>query len=117
MALRDAERASLAYFYFDFRNVDKQKLHDLLPSLLIQLSARSDPCCGILSKLYTAHDRGVQKPSDQSMIECLKEVFSLGAQLPIYVTSFVRSNQRMRRWRDEDKDLVIKIVSEKADGM
>jgi hypothetical protein len=194
MALRDAGRASLAYFYFDFRNVDKQKLHDLLLSLLIQLSARSDPCCGILSKLYSAHDRGVQKPSDQSMIECLKEVFSLEAQPPIYiildafdecpvtssfppspreevlefveelvalhlpnlhicvtsrpehdirivlehltehpvslhdesgqqeditnyVASFVRSNQRMRRWRDEDKDLVIKIVSEKADGM
>jgi hypothetical protein len=34
-----------------------------------------------------------------------------------YVTAFVRSNQRMRRWRDEDKNLVIKILSEKADGM
>ena len=34
-----------------------------------------------------------------------------------YVTSFVHSNQRMRRWRKEDKDLVIKTLSEKADGM
>lgn len=25
------EKASIAYFYFDFRDVDKQKLHDLLP--------------------------------------------------------------------------------------
>jgi len=34
-----------------------------------------------------------------------------------YVTSFVRSDRKVRRWRDEDKDLVIKILSEKADGM
>jgi hypothetical protein len=34
-----------------------------------------------------------------------------------YVASFVRSNQRMRRWREEDKDLVIKTLSEKASGM
>ena len=184
----------MAYFYFDFRNVDKQKLHDLLPSLLIQLSARSDPCCDILSRLHSAHDRGVQKPSDRAMVECLKEMLGLEAQPPIYiildaldecpvsstvppspreevleflnelvalhlsnlhicvtsrpehdirvvfehltehpvslhdesgqqediinyVTSFVRSNQRMQRWRDEDKNLVIKILSEKADGM
>ncbi|KAF8490662.1 hypothetical protein F5888DRAFT_1098085 [Russula emetica] len=193
-ALRDAGRASMAYFYFDFRDVDKQKLHDLLPSLLIQLSARSDHCCDILSQLYSAHDRGVQKPSDRAMIGCLKEMLSLEAQPPIYiildaldecpvtstvppsprdevlefvedlvalhlpnlhicvtsrpehnirvvlegltehpvslhdesgqqedianyVTSFVRSNRRMQRWRDEDKNLVIKTLSEKADGM
>jgi hypothetical protein len=34
-----------------------------------------------------------------------------------YITPFVRSNRRMRRWRDEDKNLVIKVLSEKADGM
>ena len=34
-----------------------------------------------------------------------------------YVASFVHSNQRLRRWRKEDKDLVIKILSDKADGM
>ena len=34
-----------------------------------------------------------------------------------YVRSFVQSDRRMRRWRDEDKDLVIKTLSDKADGM
>jgi hypothetical protein len=34
-----------------------------------------------------------------------------------YVASFVRSDRNMRRWREEDKDLVIEILSEKADGM
>ncbi|KAH9988610.1 hypothetical protein BJV77DRAFT_732029 [Russula vinacea] len=42
-ALCDGGRASMAYFYFDFKDIDKQKLSNLLPSLLIQLSARSDP--------------------------------------------------------------------------
>ena len=190
----DAGRASMAYFYFDFRDVDKQKLHDLLPSLLIQLSARSNPRCDVLSQLYSAHNRGVRKPSDRAMVECLEEMLSLEGQPPIYIIldaldecpvtssvppspreevlefvdelvalhlpnlhicitsrpehdirvvlerltehpvslhdesgqqeditnyiiSFVCSNQRMRRWRDEDKNLVIKILSEKAGGM
>ena len=193
MALRDVGMASMAYFYFDFRDVDKQKLSNLLPSLLIQLSARSDPCCDILSRLYSSHDRGVQKPSDRAMVECLKEMLTVKAHAPIYiimdaldecpitstipspreevldfvdeivglhlpnvhicvtsrpehdiqavlreldlravslhdetgqqedilnyVTSFVQSDRKVRRWRQDDKDLVIKILSEKADGM
>ena len=183
----------MAYFYFDFRDVDKQRLSNLLSSLLIQLSASSDPCCDILSRLYIAHKRGVQKPTDRAMIECLKQMLTLEAQGPTYiimdaldecpvtstipspreevldfddelvglhlpdvhicvtsrpehdiqtvfkdlapravslhdesgqqedivkyVTSFVRSDRKVRRWRDEDKDLLIKVLSEKADGM
>ena len=75
----------MAYFYFDFRDVDKQKLSNLLPSLLIQLSARSDPCCDILSRLYSTHNRGVQKPSDRAMVECLKEMLAIEAQGPTYI--------------------------------
>src|ERR1700743_342210 len=75
----------MAYFYFDFRDVDKQKLRDLLPSLLIQLSARSDPCCDILSRLYSLHDRGVRKPSDRAMVECLKEMLTLEAHGSTYI--------------------------------
>jgi hypothetical protein len=193
MTLCDAGNASMAYFYFDFRDVDKQKLSNLLPSLLIQLSARSDPCCDVLSRLYSSHDRGVRKPSDRAMVECLKVMLTLEAQRPTYiimdaldecpitstipspreevlqlvnelfglrlphvhicvtsrpehgiraaleqltscpvslhdetgqqqdiadyVAAFVHSDNRMRRWREEDKDLVIRTLSEKADGM
>jgi len=185
----------MAYFYFDFRDVDKQKLRNLLPSLLIQLSARSGPCCDILSRLYSSHDRGVRIPNDRAMIECLKEMLTPEAQHPSYiivdaidecpitsessvpspreevlrlidelvglhlpnlhicvtsrpeldirtvleplarnpvslhdesgqkqdiadyVRSFVESDPRMTRWRDEDKELVIRTLPEKADGM
>jgi hypothetical protein len=165
----------------------------MLLSLLIQLSAWSDPCCDILSRLYSAHNRGVQKPGDHAMIECLKEMLAFEAQGPTYiildaldecpiastipspreevldlvdelvglhlpnvhicvtsrpehdiqailkhltlravslhdesgqqedianyVSSFVCSDRKVRRWRDEDKELAIKILSEKADGM
>src|ERR1700679_1716309 len=34
-----------------------------------------------------------------------------------YVSSFVHSDRRMRRWREEDKDLVIRTLSKKVDGM
>jgi hypothetical protein len=34
-----------------------------------------------------------------------------------YVTSVVQSDPKMRRWRDEDKTLVIETLSERADGM
>jgi hypothetical protein len=183
----------MAYFYFDFRDVDKQKLGNLLPSLLIQLSAQSDLCCDTLDRLYSAHKCGVRKPSEQAMLECLKEMLTIEVQGPTYiildaldecptsstipspreevlefvdelvglhlpnvhicvtsrpehdiqavlkhltphavslhdetgqqqdianyVSSFVHSNRRMRRWREEDKDLVIKALSERADGM
>ena len=85
MALRDAGRASVAYFYFDFRDVDKQRLSNLLPSLLVQLSARDDACCDKLSQLYSEHDRGVQKPSDRAMAECLKQMLALEGQAPTYI--------------------------------
>ena len=75
----------MAFFYFDFGDVDKQKLSSLLPSLLIQLSSRSDPCCDILSRLYSAYKHGVQKPSICAMVECLKEMLTLEAQGPNYI--------------------------------
>jgi hypothetical protein len=34
-----------------------------------------------------------------------------------FVRGVVHSDKNMRRWRDEDKELVIEILSDKADGM
>ena len=34
-----------------------------------------------------------------------------------YVNSVVYSDKNMRRWREEDKKLVIDVLSDKADGM
>ncbi|KAF8260976.1 hypothetical protein EI94DRAFT_1810940 [Lactarius quietus] len=192
---REAGSALMAYFYFDFRDLDKQHRRNLLPSLLIQLSSQSPSCCDILSCLYSAHDDGAKRPSDSVMIQCLKEMLALPHSQPVYiildaldecpnwseipspreqvlalvkelvdlhlphlricvtsrpefdiratltlwtrhrvslhdesgqkkdiidyVNSVVHSDSEtvMRRWRDDDKKMVIDTLSEKADGM
>ena len=193
MTLRDAKSASLAYFYFDFRDEDKRSRRSLLLSILSQLSAQSNLCCGILSRLYSAHDHGARKASDGALKQGLKDMLSLPDQGPVYliidaldecpnnsgmptareevlnlvndlvnlrlpnlhicvtsrpeidiqtalesltslcvslhnqtgqkkdimdyVSSVVYSDTNMKRWREEDKNLVIKTLSERADGM
>src|ERR1700760_4857925 len=190
-----AGKASMAYFYFDFRDANKQGLRDLVPSLLTQLSASSGPRCSILSNLYSDHDEGKTQPSDSILVECLKQMLTLPDQHPTfliidaldespdtsgipsprervlqlvkelvelglpnlricvtsrpeidirealepltsrrvslhdqsgqkkdiveYVKSVVYSNSEpiMGRWRTEDKELVIQVLSERADGM
>ena len=75
----------MAYFYFDFRDLDKQHRRNLLPSLLLQLSAQSPPCCDILSRLYSEHDNGAQKPSDRVVIQCLKDMLAICGPRPVYI--------------------------------
>jgi hypothetical protein len=190
-----AGHASMAYFYFDFRDANKQGPQDLVRSLLMQLSACSAPDCDILSDLYSAHDEGRNQPSDSELAECLKDILTLPNRRPTYlimdaldespnmpgipsprqkvlrlvkelvelripnlhicvtsrpeidvrnvleplvsrqvslhdeigqkedIADYVRSvvysdsEQIIRRWRMEDKELSIKMLSERADGM
>src|SRR6266852_5488780 len=80
----DADQASMAYFYFDFRDIDKQHWRHLITSLLTQLSY-SGPRCDILSHLYFNHKDGAQQPSDDTLKTCLKEMLTLPDQRPIYL--------------------------------
>jgi NACHT domain-containing protein len=81
----DAGQASMAYFYFDFRDISKQHWRDLVPSLLTQLSSRSGPRCDILSRLYSDHDDGKEQPSYDALKRCLIEMLTLPDQRPIYL--------------------------------
>ncbi|KAH8979080.1 hypothetical protein EDB92DRAFT_428718 [Lactarius akahatsu] len=85
VTLSEAGSASVAYFYFDFRDLDKQHIRNLLPSLLIQLSAQSDPRRDILSRLYLAHDNGEKKPRVAVMTQCLRDMLTIPDQRPIYI--------------------------------
>ena len=85
MLLRDAGLASMAYFYFDFEDVDKQSFRNFLQSLLIQLSDCSDAFCDILSQLYMEHDNGRRQPSDKDLLRCLKEMLTLSHHCPVYL--------------------------------
>ncbi|KAH9046347.1 hypothetical protein EDB83DRAFT_2317680 [Lactarius deliciosus] len=193
--LHKAGLAHMAYFYFDFREVAKQSRRDLLRSLLIQLSARSDSFCDILSRLYKEHDDGTRQPTDSALMYCLKEMLTLPNQSPVYlimdaldecpntsgipsarqqvldlvmelvclrlsslricatsrpevdiryaieplafcsisiheevgqekdIIEYIKSvvyspsNTIMKQWRDEQKDMVVQTLSERADGM
>ena len=76
-SLQKTGSAYLAYFYCDFRDKDKQSRRNLVFSILWQLATQSDPCCDFLSRLYSDHDDGKQKPSDGTLMRCLKEMLLL----------------------------------------
>ena len=185
--------ATMAYYYFDFRDVKKQDCYGLLSSLISQLSAESDSCFSALSQLYSDHGRGIRKPDIDALKKCMTDMLSLPGQAPIYIIvdavdecpnssgtpsareevlglieelvnlklpnvhlcvasrpeidirvvlepltslkislhdesgqkediityikSVVHSDRTMRRWRQEDQNLVIDTLSQNADGM
>ena len=185
--------AFLAYFYFDFKDTDKQDSRALLSSLLVQLSDQSDIFFDTLFSLYSEHKDGSEQPSNHAIARCLKDMLATTEQVPIYlvidaldecpndsgipsprervldlvkelvelrhsnlrlcitsrpefdicrvleplatqqvslhdengqkqdiityVISVVHSDRKMMSWRDDDKNMVVEKLSEKADGM
>ena len=77
--------ASLAFFYCDFREVEKRALRGLLSSVLVQLCHQSDPYCQILSTFYSEHANGSKHPSDRELMRCLKDVLEVPRQAPVYL--------------------------------
>jgi hypothetical protein len=77
--------ASLAIFYYDFREDDKKDLHGLLSSMLFQLCDQSDSYYSIVSAFYSTHRDGARSPSDDELIRCLKDLLGLPGQAPIYL--------------------------------
>ena len=191
--LCDAGLAFMAYFYFDFKDTDKQNRRNLVLSLLSQLSDRSDLCCDMLHRVYLSHNSGAHKPTDDVLVQNLKEALTFSNHGPVYiimdaldecpdtfglpsprelvldlvkelveltlpnlhlcvtsrpeidirtslepltsrqvslhdqtgqkmdiidyVRSVVLSDARMGKWRDQDQNLVIETLSDRADGM
>jgi len=83
--IRASGMATLAYYYFDFRDVKKQNRYGLLSSLLSQLSAQLDSYHDILAKLYSNNADGMRKPTSSALTECMKEMLSLPGQGQIYI--------------------------------
>ena len=182
--------ASVAYYYFDFKDPGKQDRRGLLSSLLTQLCTQSHNGYDILSELYKAHEDGSRQPSEVELMRYLKTVFRhdrvfiildavdespnrpgipsprekvlqlvkefVGMRRPDlrvcitsrlevdirtaleplashtmslhdewgqrsdiinYIKSVVESDTNMRKWRSEDRQLVIDSLSQKANGM
>jgi hypothetical protein len=102
----------MAYFYFDFRGADKQNRRSLLLSLLSQLSARSDLCCDILHRIYVTHDNGAHKPTDDVLIQCLKETLTLSNDQPLYIIVDALDECPSTFGMPSPKELVLNLVKE-----
>ena len=185
--------ASLAIFFYDFREDRQNGLRGLLSSVLDQLCCQSDSYSNVLSKFYSEHNNGLRDPSDDALRRCLKDLLELPGQAPIflvvdaldecpitsapssprekvltvledlvnsqlqnlrvcvtsrplvdirpvleslafrsislhdetgqtkdienYIKFVVNTNGKMRRWKPEHKQLVIDVLSKRADGM
>ena len=191
--MRKCGLASLAMFYYDFREDQKRDRRGLLSSVLFQLCDQSDSYHDILSTFYSTHRHGKQSPSDDELVQCFKDLLNLPGQAPIilivdgvdecpntsslsfprekvlmlledlinsrlpnlricvtsrpevdikavleplsfhsvslhdekgqmedienYIKSVVNTDKKMRRWKPEHKQLVIDVLTKRADGM
>ena len=190
--LQKSGLASLAMFYYDFREKEKKDLRGLLSSVLFQLCKQSYSYNAILSTFYSTYDDGARSPSNNELIQCLKNLLNLPGQAPVYlivdaldessntslpshrdqvlglledlidaklpnlricvtsrpetdikpilepltfcsvslhdesgqkkdiedyIKSIVNTDRRMRRWTSVHKQLVIDVLTERADGM
>jgi hypothetical protein len=83
--MRKSGRASLAMYYYDFREDQKKDLHGLLSSVLFQLCGQSESYYNILSTFYSSYRNGSHNPSDNELIECLKDLLKIPGPLPVYL--------------------------------
>jgi NACHT domain len=77
--------ATLAIFYFDFRDSAKKDARSLLSSLLVQLCDQSDNFSKVLSSLFSSHSNGSRQPSEDVLIECLKKMLQLPGQGSLFL--------------------------------
>jgi len=73
----------------------------------LQICVTSRPEADILSILESLAFRSVSFHSEDGQVHDIAE----------YVKSFVHSDREMRRWKATDKQLVIEVLTKKADGM
>ena len=105
----------MAYFYFDFRDLNKQTSHDLLLSLVFQLSTRSSPCCDILHRIYMIHENGTRQPSDDTLKECLEEMLRLPGQGPVFIILDALDECPDSSGIPSPRDEVLQLVKELVD--
>jgi hypothetical protein len=119
--IQDVERmdqaglATMAYYYFDFRDVKKQDCYGLLTSLVSQLSAESDSCYNILSKLYLDNKNGMREPDIDSLKECMKDMLNLPGQGPIYILVDALDECPNLLGRPSAREEVLELIGELVD--
>ena len=113
--LCEAGSAILVYFYFDSWDLNKQTCHDLLRSLISQLSTRSSPCSDILHHIYKTHDNGARQPTDDTLKEYLKEMLRLRGQGPIFIIFDALDECPESPGIPSPRDEVVQLIKELVD--
>ncbi|KAI0259532.1 hypothetical protein BC834DRAFT_905504 [Gloeopeniophorella convolvens] len=72
----DEGSALVAYFYFDFKDPQKQTIKGLLSSIIVQLCTHFAPHWGAISRLYSEYGNGQLQPSDEVLIQSLKDLIA-----------------------------------------
>ena len=75
----------MAYFFFDFKDTAKRDARAALSSLIVQLCFRSDPCSDILGRLFSDHHSGSSQPSNDTLMNCLRDMLLLPRNGPTYI--------------------------------
>jgi len=83
--MRDIGLATVGYFYVDGRDSAKQEPCGLLSSPTTQLCTHSGHLCNVLSSLYTTCVRGAEQPSEDALVQCLKEMLEDPKQEPVFI--------------------------------
>ena len=104
--------ATIAYYYFDFRDVKKQECYGLLSSLISQLSVESDCYYDILCQLYLGHGRGTRKPSVSALKKCITDMLGLPGQGPIYIIIDAVDECPNFPGKPSDREKVLKLIEE-----
>jgi len=77
--------ASLAIFYYDFREDRKRDVSGLLSSVLFQLCDQSDSYYDIISDFYSTHGNGAEIPGDDKLVQCLMDLLKRPGARPVYL--------------------------------
>ena len=112
---RTAGLATMAYYYFDFRDVKKQDRYGLLSSLASQLSAELDSCYQVLSRLFSNHAGGTRKPTTSALTKCVKDMLSLPGQCSIYMIIDGVDECPNFPGRPSARDEVLELIEELVD--
>ena len=83
--MRKSGEASLAMYFYDFRDDLKKDLRGLLSSMLFQLCDQSDSYYNILSTFHLQHRDGAQSPRAEELIQCLVDLVKLPGPPPVYL--------------------------------
>jgi hypothetical protein len=78
-------QASVVLFYCDCKEDQKRDLHGLVSSLLVQFCHQTNTYCNILSNFYMKHAKGSKHPSNDALVNCLKEILKILGQVPVYL--------------------------------